>query len=66
MNENGIVRIRERDFRAFYTALNQASELSGKPVQTIYELWLYEVMSGLSQNEILDELLNLIDDMESE
>jgi len=66
MNENGIVRIRERDFKEFYTALNQASELSGKPVQVIYELWLYEVMSGLSQNEILDELLNLIDDMESE
>jgi len=66
MNENGIVRIRERDFKAFYTALNQASELSGKPVQTIYELWLGQVMVGLTQDEILDELLMLIDDMESE
>lgn len=64
MNENGIVRIKERDFGNFYHALNQASELSGIDVQTIYSLWLGQIMVGLSQDEILDELLELIDDME--
>jgi len=62
-NLNGIVRIRERDFKGFYTALNQASEISGKPVQIIYELWLSVVLEGLSQDELLDELLVLLDDL---
>jgi len=66
MNENGIVRVKPNHFGAFYYALNSASELSGVPVQTIYELWLGQVMEGLTENEILDELLTLIDDMERE
>lgn len=66
MNENGIVRIKERDFSNFYHALDQASELSGVDVQTIHSLWLGQVIVGLSQDELLDELLELIDDMENE
>lgn len=66
MNENGIVRIKERDFGNFYHALNQASYMSGVDVQTIYSLWLGQVMVGLTQDEILNELLELIDDMEGE
>jgi len=62
MNEKGTLRIRERYFKAFYAALNQASDISGKHVWIIYELWLSAVIEGLSQEELLDELLTLLDD----
>lgn len=60
-NENGIVRIKPYDnrFSSFYDALVTVAKLSDIPVQTLYELWLDTVLSGLSSDEIENELLEL-------
>lgn len=58
-NENGIVRIKKEQFSGFYQALNDVSRLTEIPVQHLYEGWLLRVLEGLTNAEIMEELIDV-------
>lgn len=63
VNENGIVRIKEREFSEFYGALNGVSEIYGIPVQHVFEAWLHAVLGGMTSQEIEDDLLEIASEL---